>query len=161
MSNKTVAISDSVFFNAEISLKSLGKSGEIGRKLQAIISAKNHGISSVSKIFGISRQTLMNWISRFSENLDEGLTTKIGRGRKQLINNNIKQYIYDTLQSQPNTTLLQIKQLIEINHNVNASVSTIHRLVKSLELSYITPRPKHYKADINQQNEFKKNFKKE
>ena len=34
--------------------------------------------------------------------------------------------------------------------------STVHRIMKKLDFSYITPRPKHYKQDPNDASEFKK-----
>jgi len=41
---------------------------------------------------------------------------------------------------------------------INFSKSSVHRLIKKLEFSYITPRPVHYKQDKSRHEEFKKNL---
>lgn len=64
MSRVTKAISDEVLKVCQLELKKQGIKGENGRRLQAIISARTHGISQVAKIYNISRETLMRWISK-------------------------------------------------------------------------------------------------
>lgn len=157
MANKTKAISDDLYNLAQDALQKSTKSGDVGRKLQAIISAKTYGVRSVAKIFGVSRQTIMTWISNFAAESKEGLKIKSGRGRKLLISNDIANIAYDILQKNPNTTIDQLQQIIEDKHGVKAGRATVHRLMKRLNLSYITPRPQHYKTDLVAQDEFKKN----
>ncbi len=55
MANKTKAINKGLLKQAQDSLKNTSRDGEIGRKLQAIISAEEHGVKAASEIFGVSR----------------------------------------------------------------------------------------------------------
>ena len=159
MANKTKAISDELFILAQSALKESGKSGDVGRKLQAIISAKAHGVRAVAKIFGVSRQSLMTWIKSFAAESENGLKIKSGRGRKRLINKEIEEIARNILQENPNTTIDHLQQILHNKHNVSASRATVHRMIKRLNLSYITPRPQHYKTDLATQEVFKKTLK--
>ena len=49
MTRQSKAISDELLEQAKVSLKELGRSGEAGRRLQAIISAKSKGIKVQDK----------------------------------------------------------------------------------------------------------------
>lgn len=152
--------SDELFLQAQISLKKLGKTGKISRKLQAIIAAKKFGVSMASKIFETSRQSLMTWIKNFEKDTKKGLETKNGQGRKPIANATIKDFARQIMQKNPNTTNAELCNIIQEKHNVILSESTANRLVKQLGLSYITPRPIHHKTDISAQDDFKKNSKK-
>jgi transposase len=156
MANITKAISDDLFILAQSALKESGKSGDVGRKLQAIISAKEHGVRAVAKIFGVSRQSLMTWIKSFAAESEDGLKIKSGRGRKRLINKEIEGIARNILQENPNTTIDHLQQILFYKHNVSVARATVHRMIKRLDLSYITPRPQHYKTDIIAQEQFKK-----
>ena len=159
MANKTKLISDELYEQAHLALKDVGKSGDIGRKLQAIISAKTHGVKAVAEIFGITRKSLMSWIKNFAMESEKGLQTKAGRGRKRLINSDIEDNVYQLLQNKPNITIEQLRQILSEKHNVKVARMTVHRLIKRLGMSYITPRPQHHKADLEKQEDFKKNSK--
>ncbi len=50
MARKSNAISDDLYDQAKKSLKKAGRDGDVGRRLQAIISAKQHGITAVSRV---------------------------------------------------------------------------------------------------------------
>lgn len=62
MSRITKAISEEMLAACKAELRKHGIRGETGRRLQAIISAKKYGITQVSKVYNISRETLMRWI---------------------------------------------------------------------------------------------------
>jgi len=49
MKTKSKAISADLYEQAKKSLKKAGREGEVGRRLQAIISAKKHGITAVAR----------------------------------------------------------------------------------------------------------------
>lgn len=157
MANKTKLVSDALYEQAQLALRNTGKSGDVGRKLQAIISAKTHGVKAVSEIFGISRKSLMSWIKNFATESENGLHTKTGRGRKRLINSDIEDRVHKILHDKPDITIEQLRQILSDKYNVNAARMTVHRLIKRLGMSYITPRPQHYKSDESAQDDFKKN----
>jgi len=160
MSGVSKAISDELFFHAKESLRGLGKYGRISIKLQAIIVAKEFGVSLAAKVFATSRPTIMSWIKKFQQDAENGLEIQSGRGRKMIVNANTKAIAYQFMLSNPNATIEELRQLIQQEQHVKISPSSVNNLVKQLGLSYITPRPRHYKADLEKQEDFKKNSKK-
>ena len=112
MANKTKLISEELYEQAQLALRNAGKSGDIGRKLQAIISAKTHGIKMVAEIFCVTRKSLMSWIKNFEKESENGLKTKSGRGRKRLINSDIEDKVYKILQDKPDITIEQLRQIL-------------------------------------------------
>lgn len=157
MAGVSKAVSDTLFLQAQTALKGLGKTGEISRKLQAIIAAKKFGVSLAAKVFDTSRPSLMAWIKSFEHNASDGLKLKSGRGRKSVIDSETKEIVRQYMRKNPNATNEAVRQYIKEKRKIAAHISTVNRLMKQLGLSYITPRPKHYKADRGAQEEFKKN----
>lgn len=62
MSTQSKLLSDEVVASAKKALKAMGKNALLAKKLEAIIAAKKHGITLVSKIYSISRTTLTEWV---------------------------------------------------------------------------------------------------
>lgn len=157
MTRKTKAIDDELFNKCKAELKKLGVRGENGRRLQAIISAREHGIKSVSEIYNISRETLMRWIRKFKDGGSASFSVAKGRGRSSKLSEEQKLEIKDYIEkfgAQLSSKKLQI--YIEEKFLISISKSTSHRLLQSSGFSYITPRPSHYKKDPQKQEEFKK-----
>lgn len=150
------AISEDLCKKAKESLKKVGRDGEIGRRLQAIISSKTYGITAVAKIYNISRTTLMNWIRKFEKESIQGLTIKPGRGPKSKISAAMREDVRETIKSNPNITIDHLRLKIIEKYAINIGRSSVHRLMKSLSFSYITPRPRHHKSDKDLQETFKK-----
>lgn len=86
MSGVSKAISDDLYKKTIEELRVCGRQGDISRKLQAIKSAKEHDITLVAKIYGVSRLSIMNWIRDFESMGVKGLKIKEGRGRKSIVN---------------------------------------------------------------------------
>ena len=156
MARKSKAISDALYDQAKKSLKEMGRSGEAGRRLQAIISAKTKGITAVSEVYGITRTTLMSWIRKFEKESTQGLSIKAGRGRKTKIGSESEPEIRKMIQENPNITIDELRIKITQKFGVTLGRSTVHRLMKKLSFSYITPRPRHYKSNVSLQEDFKK-----
>ncbi len=156
MARTSKAISDNLFLEAKQALKKLGKKGEAGRRLQAIISAKTHGIKAVAEIFDITRMTLMSWIRKFEEESIQGLGIKPGRGPKSKLSAEQQEQIREIILSNPNIAIKELRLKIIEKFGVTVGKSTVHRIMKKLNFSYITPRPRHYKADKEKQEKFKK-----
>jgi transposase len=138
-------------------LKKQGIRGENGRRLQAIISAREHGIKAVAEIYNISRETLMRWIRKFKAGGSPSFSVAKGRGRSSKLSETqkleIKGYIEKT-GAQLSSKKLQ--SYIEERFAISVSKSTSHRLLQNSGFSYITPRPSHYKKNPQKQEEFKK-----
>jgi transposase len=151
------AISENLILKCKIALKQQGKSGEISRRLQAIISAKNHNISKVSSIFGITRVTLLKWIRDFDKESIDGLIINKGRGRRRIFSNKDEIKIKKIIEKNPNITARLLQKTIEDKMTIKVGIATIYRLIKRLGFSYITPRKYHYKQDKAEVDKFKKN----
>lgn len=161
MAGKSKAIGEELYNECKLELKKYGIRGEIGRRLQAIISAKEHGISKVGKIYRITRTTLMKWISRFKEKGVRGFAIQPGRGPKPKLSLKQEEEIRSVLCKEgANLTAKKLQARIEKICGVKVSESTALRLMKKLEFSYITPRPVHNKQEQQKVKEFKKTFEK-
>ena len=156
MSGVSKAISELLYNKAKEALQEVGRSGDVSRKLQAIKSAKEHGISKVADIFGVSRVAIMAWIRDFSELGIDGLKIKAGRGRKSILLNEEVEKVKEWIKEDPNLTIKAIRLKIKELFNKNLSTGATHNLLKKQNLSYITPRPSHYKKDDSSHGEFKK-----
>jgi transposase len=156
MSGISKVISESLYKKVQDALKEVSKSGDVSRKLQAIKSSKEHGISTVSKIFGVSRVSIMSWIESFSKLGPEGLKLKAGRGRKAKVSDDELKKIQIWINDDPNITIKKVILKIEEDFGKALSIGATHNLLKKLNFSYITPRPSHYKKDNSSHEEFKK-----
>jgi len=156
MAGVTKAISKDLYGKAVDSLKVVGKSGDVSRKLQAIKSAKEHGITTVSKVFGVSRVSIMSWIREFEDGGIEGLKLKPGRGRKCILTDEEQGVVKGWISKDYNLTIQAVKVKIEGVIGKTLSYSATHSLIRKLNFSYITPRAKHHKQDSSKISEFKK-----
>lgn len=162
MSRTTKAISDELLAKCKKELKKQGIQGENGRRLQAIISARWHGITLVAKIYNISRETLMRWIRKFQASGPQSFTVAPGRGRRFKLNNMQKEQLHEYIINHgKNITLKHVQKEVATRFGIGISNSTAHRLLKDLGFSYITPRPAHYKQNKTAWENFKKNLEKE
>lgn len=78
------ATGEELYNECKLELKKHGIRGEVGRRLQAIISAKEYGITKVAQIYRITRTTLMKWITRFKEGGVNAFKVRPGRGEVKL-----------------------------------------------------------------------------
>jgi transposase len=148
-------LSDEVLKKAESGFKRLGKYGVVSRKLQIIIAAKQHGITDVCRVHGISRTTLTKWIKQLST--EAGLQNLENKPKK--VKSPLNQHI-DTIkkwiEKNNNITAKELVIKVQDKLGVKTSMSSIYRLMEKLDFSYITPRPNHHK----QQKETHEGFKK-
>lgn len=142
--------------------KSLCKMSEINRvsvRLKAIVAAKEHGVNLVSKIFNITSNTLRNWVNSFAKDGEEGLMYEKGRGRKSKILEVHRDTILTWIEQDCNLTLDKVVFKLKEQFGLESSKSAVHRVLSDLNLSYITPRPRHYKQEETKRVEFKKKSK--
>ena len=156
MSGISKAISEELYNKVVEELRTCGRQGDVSRKLQAIKSAKEHDITLVAKIYGVSRLSIMNWIKDFKSMGAEGLKIKEGRGRKAIVNPEEEEVIRKWLEQDNTITIKVLKLRIEGELGKKIGKTATHDLMKKLGFSYITPRPKHYKQVEEKQVEFKK-----
>jgi transposase len=159
MSMTIKLITDTLYQKAVRALSETKEINRISIRLKAIIAAKEHGVNLVSKIFNITSNTLRNWVKNFSEGGEEALMYQKGRGRKSKILDEHRSAILGWVQEDCNLTIYKILFLLDKQFGLQSSKSAVHRVLLDLNLSYITPRPQHYKQDPALKDEFKKKSK--
>jgi transposase len=156
MGLKTRLITEEIYNKGKSILENVSQTSRAAIRLRAIVAARDHGVNLVAKVFDISSNTLRSWVKSFAAGEFEGLDYKAGRGRKSNICENHQIAIYQWIKEDCNLTLDRIVIKLDESFKVKSSKSAVHRILQKLNLSYITPRPKHYKQDQNLQAEFKK-----
>lgn len=157
MSGVSRILTDEIVKRAQARLKQLGKDRYASAKLQAVVSAKEHGITKVAEVFNISRTTLFSWINIVKQDNLEELQISPGRGRKPILTEEQIETVRGWIEGNSQLTIDQVKARIFDELDTVISRSTTHRIIKSQSFSYITPRPKHYKQEVHEQEIFKKN----
>jgi len=145
MARTSKLLTEAVCTSAKEGLAKLGQKGTEAIKFRVIIAAYENGITEVARIFGISKTTLISWIKHVSDGSIERLNVQKGRGPKYIFNDEHRALIKQWMESNPQITVDQIQQRLVSEFDIKASRSTVHRAMKDLRFSYITPRPKHYK----------------
>jgi len=156
MGTTTKLITDELYNRAKVTLSSMNKDERVAIRLRAIVAAKEHGIELVSKVFNITSNTLRNWVKSFRTNDREALLRKSGQGRKCKITDDYRVAILTWVKEDCNITIQKILLKLKKQFGLNSSKSAVHRVLKEMNLSHITPRPKHYKQDPLKKEEFKK-----
>jgi transposase len=156
MSGVTKAINDELYNRVEEALSECSRSSDVSRKLQAIKSAKEYGITHIAKVFNTSRVSIMKWIKDFSEMGVDGLKLKPGRGRKRIVNEEERSLIAEWIQKDSGITIKALRLKIKSELGKEVGQTATHEIMMRLGYSYITPRPSHYKKKAESQSEFKK-----
>lgn len=157
MSAVSRIVRDEVLEIANRQLKEFGKDKDIAAKLQAVISAKIHGITKVSEVFNMSRPTLFSWIKHVKQNPPKRLTVASGRSQKKMLSDEPIALVKGWIEGDTQLAIEQLHRPIHNELNLSLSRSTPHRLRLPLNFSYITPRPNHYKQNPLHKEEVKKN----
>lgn len=159
MAGKSKAISEDLYQKAKAALKKIGKDGEEAIKLATIALAKERGLLNTARFFGISRMNLTRWIKKFESGSVDALAAPERNGRKRIVSteqeNEIKSWIFE----KHAITIDELREMIAIKLGLTLGRSTVHRLMKRLNFSYITPRPVHHKQNASTHEAFKKNSK--
>jgi transposase len=127
-------------------------------KLKAICALEKNSISKVAQVFNCSRNTLKNWVKRFSEDGVGGIVDKPRKPRKSKLTDKQKSELSELLQDHhSNWTLLKLQKLLNDKYEIQISKTGLWKIIKDLDFSYITPRKQHYLQDKAKLAEFKKN----
>jgi transposase len=154
--NKSKLLDNTVVTRANTELKKLGQYGMVSRKLLAIIAASKHSIAEVSKVYDISRGTLTQWIKHIKDSKLDKLKAPPERRKKTKLQASQVEEIEKWMEHDPNITINEVRLRIDSVYEIQLGKSTVHRIMTKLKFAYITPRPKHYKQDVNLIEDFKK-----
>ncbi len=137
---------------------------KIGVRLKAILSAYRQPMGVVARVFGISRNTLWQWITRFREFGVEGLQDKPKGHNPAKLSREQKAEIAVWLRKGKNRagevvhwTITKLAQEIQLVFNIKLSYMPLWLTVHNLGFRQKVPRPAHLSADLEKQAEFKKN----
>ena len=114
----------------------------------------------------IKLRTLMNWVKRFREQGIEGLKDQPGRGSKPYLPEKEKAaFKQAVLELQKNRSGGRVRgsdvlELMKEKYKVEPTLSTVYNTLKRADLVWITGRSIHPKANVEAQENFKKNFEK-
>ena len=137
-------------------LQHLSKDNREAIRLRAIVAAKEHGMTIVAKIFNVNSNTIRSWAKRFESGDVSNLAYQAGRGRKGKLADEHLATINTWVQDDSSITIAKITSRLKDAFGIESSKSAVHRVLQKLKLSYITPRPVHYKQDKKAQEELKK-----
>ncbi len=157
---KTI-ISDRTYFIAQKELRKLKVEGTLFKKLQAVKLAYEHGIKETSEFLGVFPVSIRNWAKLINQ--DDLSSLKIGSKHKDGIKlkNHHKEQIEKWIKMNPNITRQSVIQKLKDKFDLEISLSTARRAMKSVGFSYITPRKNHYRQDKKEVSKFKKNLQHE
>jgi len=145
-----------VVTTAKKELKKLGPYGYVSKKLLAVIASSEHSIGEVAKIYNVSRNTITEWIKHIKNLNLEKLSAPRERCRPRKLNKEQMLYVKKWIALDPSITSRTLMIKIKEFYNIEVSITTAYRIIKRLNYSYITPRPKHYKQNEDKKEEFKK-----
>lgn len=149
-------LSDEVVKFAEEKIKQIGRAGIVAIKLRAVVASSKYGITETAKIFDTTKATLISWIKLAKEESFELLKVQAGRGRKKPLTDDQEYQVKQWIKEDSQITIDKLKQKIKSEMMVDISRSSVHRIMKKLDYSYITARSQHYKQDSEKLAEAKK-----
>ena len=147
-------LDDHVASLAESGLKKVGRYGIVANRLKIILIAKEHGITEVCRVHGISRTTLTDWIKRLSSGGSDALVNKPKKPQSPL--NDHEDTIRKWIEENHNITVRELLVKTYDELGITVGQTSMRRVIKKLNFSYITPRPQHHKQDDSLHQEFKK-----
>jgi transposase len=100
MAQVSKLLDDEVVEKAKAQLQKSGKVALMTRKLEAIISAKKHGISKVAEVYDITRKTLTSWIKCVKSDNLTGLSAPLERKRRNKLNEEQRAEIVEWLSAE-------------------------------------------------------------
>ncbi len=96
---------------------------------------RGFSIPQLMKIFGVSRKTIYNWISRWEESSFSGLYNLQGRGRKPLLNQEQQEIVKQWVKEEPKN-LKKVKSKIDREWSIEVHKETIKRIIKKFEMRW-------------------------
>ena len=119
----------------------------------------------ISKIIKYSSQSIGEWVKTYNEGgIDKMLSIRKGRGRKARITNDKKdefnQFVVKLQEDRAGGRIIgeDIVNMIKEKYNESYSVSGVYKLLKRMDMSWVSARSIHTKSDLEAQETFKKTF---
>ena len=137
----------------------------IALRLQAVLLAEQGKAAvEIAKLLPLSRRTIQNRISRYNQHGFEGLKDKHAGGNRFKLDEQQKQKLTNYIDAQAIDPCGGVRRAEDLrdwmkqNIGVLYSLSGVYYLLHSLGYSCLMPRPRHHKANLQLQQQFKKNL---
>lgn len=158
------------FFRREHSSDSLRKQAHVasGRVCKRILLIANlldgMDVDEATRLVGLRRGAAYDWRNRYEEEGIEGLYDRVRPGKQRRVSATVEKEIYDRVCT---GAVLErdgvvsfrgrdVKQWLEQDYDIKLGKSAVYNLLHKLKLSWLAPRPRHWRADAQAQEEFRK-----
>ena len=133
------------------------------RRLRIVILAMRGWTAPVIAMStGLSRRACQDWVRRFNEAGLPGLKDRHGGGRASPLTPEQHQRMCERLDAGPTSgdgvcslRGADVKKILAKEFGIQRSLPAVYNLLHRLGYSYLRPRPRHRKADLQAQAEFK------
>jgi transposase len=140
------------------------KNARFARRIQAVaLAQQGYTWAEIAQMTANSRRAIQKWIEKYNAHGIDGLTEKHHSGRKPKLPVSSHEHLSSRLDSGPTkndavATLYgkDIQKILNKEFGVLYSLNGVYQLLHRLGYSYLAPRPRHQKADIKAQQDFKK-----
>lgn len=136
----------------------------VARKLHAIIAVAKHPLETVAEILGTTTQSLCLWVKAYKKEGIKGLWPKPKKAKRSKLSPEQKilalQWVDEAKTPQgkdAHWTLEKLRQALTEEFGVTLGINTIWVWLRKEGRKLKVPRPRHYQADEQAQQEFKKN----
>lgn len=141
--------------------------GRVGRRLLAIANALD-GMNRemAAQAAAMDRQTLRDWVIRYNQGGVAALSDAWGDGRPCRLSEGQQATLRAIILAGPDPVLTGVSTwrvidlcgIVQDRFGVGYSESGLAKLLRTLDLSWQTPRPQHPESDAAGQEAFKKSF---
>lgn len=112
---------------------------------------------------GMDRQTLRDWVHRFNDQGPDGLVNRKSAGPKSRLDADQRAQLKEIVLTGPDLEKdgivrwrrIDLKEVVKKRFGVDYNERTIGKILKSLNLSYVSARPQHPRSDPEAQEAFK------
>lgn len=153
---------DGVAERARTDLKTVDRS-RVAFKLNAIVAVTRHTAEKVADIMSVAPQTIWRWVRVYKEEGLSGLQTKPKRPKPSKLTKEQKRQVLKWLDEartpdgrHAHWTLEKLRQALADEFSVELGTTTIWTWLRKEGKKLKVPRPRHYKADAEAQDTFKK-----
>jgi transposase len=136
---------------------------KLATKLRAIVSAAKYPVVQVAGVLGVSAETVWRWATAYRENGMEGLSPKPKKPRGSKLAASQKKEAISWLDEaktpkgkHAHWTLEKLRQALIDEFGVTLTVNAIWVWLRKEKKVLKVPRPRHYDADPEAQEDFKK-----
>ncbi|NEQ04426.1 IS630 family transposase [Moorena sp. SIO3F7] len=100
-----------------------------------LLSYQKFSINELSSLFGVTRKTIYNWLTKWEDQKIIGIYNQKGRGRKPKLNQEQRQQVKEWVKSEPKS-LNKVKNKINKEWKIDVSKETIKRTIKKLNMKW-------------------------